>query len=95
LQARSARADSPGEWSTVQGIAITPDGVVWIADRNGNRKHLHVADADSAGNVYTGEATTGARIQKWKLIKQARRSRQGFRGSAGNYRVKKAGVPSS
>jgi DNA-binding beta-propeller fold protein YncE len=31
--------------------------------------HLHVADADSAGNVYTGEAATGHRIQKWKLVK--------------------------
>jgi hypothetical protein len=140
---RKFDGDGPGEWSTVHGIAITPDGVVWIADRNGNRiqqfkvdgtfireafvnrkstspagttysfafspdgkyvyvadgsnkqvhilereslkevgsfgncggqmngcfYHLHVADADSAGNVYTGEAATGARIQKWKRVK--------------------------
>jgi hypothetical protein len=31
--------DGPGapQWSTVHAIAITPDGIVWIADRVGNR----------------------------------------------------------
>ena len=132
------------EWSTVHGVAITPDGVVWIADRVGNRiqqfkidgtyireafvnrkasaptgtvydfsfspdnkwvyvpdgaskevhildrntlkevgtlgnhcggqmpgcfNHVHVSGVDSAGNVYTGEAAAGARLQKWRLVK--------------------------
>ena len=132
------------EWSTVHGVAITPDGVVWIADRVGNRiqqfkidgtyikeafvnrkasaptgtvydfsfspdnkwvyvpdgaskevhildrntlkevgtignhcggqmpgcfNHVHVTGVDSAGNVYTGEAAAGARLQKWRLVK--------------------------
>ena len=132
------------EWSTVHGVAITPDGVVWIADRVGNRiqqfkidgtyikeafvnrkasaptgtvydfsfspdnkwvyvpdgaskevhildrntlkevgtignhcggqmpgcfNHVHVTGVDSAGNVYTGEAAVGARIQRWNIVK--------------------------
>jgi DNA-binding beta-propeller fold protein YncE len=142
-QVRTFEGEGPKEWSTVHAIAITPDGVVWIADRQGNRiqqfkidgtfireayvnrenpspagtvynfafspdgkyvyipvgpdkqvailernslkqvgsfgncggqlpgcfYHLHVADADSAGNVYTGEAASGHRIQKFKLVK--------------------------
>jgi DNA-binding beta-propeller fold protein YncE len=140
---RKFEGEGPKEWSTVHGIAITPDGVVWIADRNGNRiqqfkidgtfireafvsrettapagtvynfsfspdlkyvyvpdgsnkqvhilereslkevgtigncggqmpgcfNHLHVASVDSAGNVYTGEAASGARVQRWNVIK--------------------------
>jgi len=132
------------EWSTVHGVVITPDGVVWIADRIGNRiqqfkidgtyikeafvdrktstsqgtvytfsfspdgkwvyvadggnkaihildrsslkemgtlgnhcggqmpgcfNHVHVTGVDSAGNVYTGEANFGARIQRWNIVK--------------------------
>ena len=140
---RKFDGEGPNEWSTVHGIAITSDGIVWIADRNGNRiqqfkidgtyireafvnrkstapagtvygfafspdrryvyvpdgsnkqvhilerdslkevgsigncggqmagcfNHLHVADADSAGNLYTGEAATGARIQRWNVVR--------------------------
>jgi DNA-binding beta-propeller fold protein YncE len=140
---RTFEGEGPKEWSTVHGIAITPDGVVWIADRQGNRiqqfkidgtyireafvnrespapsgtvynfafspdlkyvyvavgpdkqvailereslkkvgsfgncggqfpgcfNHLHGADADRAGNVYTVEAAVGARIQRWKVVK--------------------------
>jgi DNA-binding beta-propeller fold protein YncE len=142
-QVRTFEGEGPKEWSTVHGIAITPDGVVWIADRQGNRiqqfkidgtyireafvnrespapsgtvynfafspdlkyvyvavgpdkqvailereslkkvgsfgncggqfpgcfNHLHGADADRAGNVYTVEAAVGARIQRWKVVK--------------------------
>jgi DNA-binding beta-propeller fold protein YncE len=133
------------EWSTVHAVTITPDGIVWIGDRVGNRiqqfhidgtfirdifvdrksknftgtaysiafskaperkyvyvadggnkmvhildhqsltevgsfgncggqmpgcfNHLHVAVTDSAGNVYTGEAAAGARLQRWNLSK--------------------------
>jgi DNA-binding beta-propeller fold protein YncE len=140
---RKYEGEGPDEWSTVHSVAISPDGIVWIADRNGNRiqqfkidgtyireafvnrkstvpagtvyhfsfspdlkyvyvpdgsnktvhilereslkevgsfgncggqmpgcfNHLHVAAIDSAGNVYTGEAATGARVQKWKISK--------------------------
>jgi DNA-binding beta-propeller fold protein YncE len=140
---RKFEGDGAEEWSTVHGIAITPDGVVWIADRVGNRiqqfkidgtyireafvsrntklmagttyhfsfspdlkyvyipdgsnkqihvldrqslkevgtigncggqmpgcfNHLHVAAVDSAGNVYSGEAASGARIQRWNIAK--------------------------
>jgi hypothetical protein len=139
--------DGPGaeSWSTVHGVSITPDGVVWIADRVGNRlqqfkidgtfireafvsrkstngtgtvygfsfskdpdmkyvyvadggnkkvhildrqtlqevgsfggcagqmagcfNHVHVSATDIAGNVYTGEAAAGARIQRWDIQK--------------------------
>jgi len=43
-----------------------------VAGRIGHAGHLpgqfhslHVATADSQGNVYTGEVTTGERIQKF------------------------------
>jgi len=29
--------------------------------------HLHVAAVDSVGNVYTGEAAAGARIERWNI----------------------------
>jgi streptogramin lyase len=138
---RKFEGEGPAEWSTVHGVAITPDGVVWIADRVGNRiqqfkidgtyireafvsrntkllagttyhfsfspdlkyvyipdgsnkqihildrqslkevgtigncggqmpgcfNHLHVAAVDSAGNVYTGEAASGARVERWNI----------------------------
>jgi DNA-binding beta-propeller fold protein YncE len=140
---RKFEGEGATEWSTVHGIAITPDGVVWIADRDGNRiqqfkidgtyireafvsrettvpagtvynfsfspdlkyvyvpdgsnkqvhilereslkevgtigncggqmpgcfNHLHVAATDSGGNLYTGEAAVGARIQRWNIVK--------------------------
>jgi NHL repeat len=34
---RKFEGEGPEEWSTVHGVAITPDGIVWIADRVGNR----------------------------------------------------------
>jgi DNA-binding beta-propeller fold protein YncE len=37
--------EGPGatEWSTVHGVVITPDGVVWVADRIGNRlQRFHI-----------------------------------------------------
>ncbi len=139
--------EGPGatEFDTLHGVTILPDGVVWIADRVGNRiqqfkidgtfireafvsrkstngtgtvygfafsndkdmkyvyiadggnkkvhileratlqevgsfggcggqmpgcfNHVHVTAADTAGNVYTGEAASGARIQRWDLVK--------------------------
>ncbi len=60
------------------------DSVVWILNRNdgsvagriGHSGHgpgqfhgLHVATMDSQGNLYTGEVTTGKRIQKFVPIK--------------------------
>jgi len=139
--------EGPGapQFSTVHAIAITPDGMVWVGDRMGNRiqrfkidgtfvdehfvsrrsrhssgtvysfafsndaemkyvyiadggnkrvhildrktlapvgyvggcggqmpgcfNHLHVAHTDKDGNIYTGEAASGARVQKFRLIK--------------------------
>ena len=139
--------EGPGapEFDTVHGVSITPDGVVWVADRVGNRiqqfkvdgtfirevfvsrkstngtgtvygfsfsrdpamKYVYIADGgnktvhildrvslqevgsfggcggqmpgcftpvhvsatDTAGNVYTGEAAAGARIQRWDVAK--------------------------
>ena len=137
--------EGPGadQWNTVHGVSITPDGVVWVADRVGNRlqqfkidgtfikeafvsrqsrngtgtvygfafsadgkyvyvpdggnkkihildrnslqevgyvggcggqmpgcfNHVHVATTDTAGNLYTGEAAAGARVQRWDLVK--------------------------
>ena len=141
---RKFEGEGATEWSTVHGVAITPDGVVWIADRRGNRiqqfkidgtfireafvnrkstaiagtvygfsfspdlkyvyiadgsnkvvhildrqslkevgtignhcggqmlgcfNHLHIAATDSAGNIYTGEAAVGARIERWNVVK--------------------------
>jgi DNA-binding beta-propeller fold protein YncE len=34
---RKFEGEGAKEWSTVHSVAITPDGVVWIADRIGNR----------------------------------------------------------
>src|SRR6266478_556848 len=60
------------------------DSVVWILNRSdgavagriGHSGHgpgqfhgLHVATMDSQGNLYTGEVTTGKRIQKFVPIK--------------------------
>jgi 6-phosphogluconolactonase (cycloisomerase 2 family) len=60
------------------------DSVVWILNRNdgsvagkiGHAGHLpgqfhglHVATMDSQGNLYTGEVSTGERIQKFVPIK--------------------------
>ena len=139
--------EGPGaeSFSTVHGVSVTPDGVVWVADRVGNRiqqfkvdgtfirevfvsrkstngtgtvygfsfsrdpdmkyvyiadggnkkvhildrktlqevgsfggcsgqmagcfNHVHVTATDTAGNVYTGEAAAGARIQRWDIGK--------------------------
>jgi hypothetical protein len=142
---RKFEGDGATEWSTVHAVTITPDGIVWIADRVGNRiqqfhidgsfigeafidrksrnmtgtaysfafskapqrkyvyvadggnkmvhilnrqslkevgsfgscggqmpgcfNHLHVAVTDSTGNIYTGEAAAGARLQRWNLGK--------------------------
>src|SRR6266851_612992 len=61
-------------------VADMMNSVVWILNRNdgsvagriGHAGHLpgqfhmlHVATADSQGNIYTGEVATGARIQKF------------------------------
>jgi hypothetical protein len=136
---RRFEGEGAAEFSTVHGLSITPDGVVWVADRVGNRiqqfrldgtyiqeafvargttndtgtvygfsfspdlrwvyvadgsnkkvhilnretlqevgsfggsggqlngsfNHLHGTAVDSRGDVYTGEAAAGARIQKW------------------------------
>ena len=35
----------------------------------GDFRTLHVATADSHGNIYTGEVTTGERIQKFAPVK--------------------------
>ena len=138
---RTFEGQGATEFSTVHGLAITPDGVVWVADRVGNRiqqfridgtfireafvarstkngegtvygfgfsadgrwvyvpdgsnkkvhildrqtlqevgfvggyggqgagqfNHLHGVAVDSRGDIYTGEAAAGARIQKWTL----------------------------
>jgi hypothetical protein len=60
------------------------DSKVYILDRNdgtvvgsfghlghepGDFRTLHVATADSHGNIYTGEVTTGERIQKFVPVK--------------------------
>jgi hypothetical protein len=60
------------------------DSKVWILNRNdgsvagsfghlghepGDFRTLHVATADSHGNIYTGEVTTGERIQKFVPVK--------------------------
>ena len=61
-------------------VADMMNSVVWILNRNdgsvagkiGHAGHrpgqfhgLHLATADSQGNIYTGEVTTGERIQKF------------------------------
>ena len=141
---RKFEGEGPKEWSTVRAVSITPDGVVWIADRIGNRiqqfkidgtyigeafvnrksitaqgtvydlafspdgkwiyipdggnkqlyivdrktlklagtmgnhcggqmvgcfNHLDAARTYSEGNIYTGEAAAGARIQRWNIVK--------------------------
>jgi DNA-binding beta-propeller fold protein YncE len=65
-------------------VADMMNSVVWILNRNdgsvagriGHAGHLpgqfhslHVATADSQGNIYTGEVTTGERIQKFVPVK--------------------------
>jgi 6-phosphogluconolactonase (cycloisomerase 2 family) len=65
-------------------VADMMNSVVWILNRNdgsvagriGHAGHLpgqfhslHVATADSQGNIYTGEVTTGERIQKFVAAK--------------------------
>jgi hypothetical protein len=65
-------------------VADMMNSVVWILNRNdgsvagrfGHAGHLpgqfhtlHVATADSHGNIYTGEVTTGERIQKFVPVK--------------------------
>ena len=65
-------------------VADMMNSVVWIFNRNdgtvagriGHAGHLpgqfhslHVATADSHGNIYTGEVTTGERIQKFVPVK--------------------------
>jgi DNA-binding beta-propeller fold protein YncE len=137
---RKFDGEGAAQFSTVHGLSITPDGIVWVADRVGNRlqqfridgtylkeafvarktthntgtvygfsfsrpqatwvyiadgsnkkvhilnretlqtvgffgglggqmpgavNHLHGTSVDSQGNVYTGEAAAGARVQRW------------------------------
>jgi DNA-binding beta-propeller fold protein YncE len=142
---RKFEGEGAAQFSTVHGLSITPDGIVWVADRVGNRiqqfrldgtfikevfvarqttspegtvygfsfskdpqmtyvyiadgsnkkvhilsrttlrevgfvggyggqqpgsfNHLHGTAVDSQGNLYTGEAAAGARIQRWLLKK--------------------------
>jgi hypothetical protein len=65
-------------------VSSIMDSRVWILNRNdgsvagrfghlghepGDFRTLHVATADSHGNIYTGEVTTGERIQKFVPVK--------------------------
>jgi hypothetical protein len=54
--------DGPGatEWSTVHGVVITPDGVVWIADRIGNRIQQFTIDGKFIREAFVDRKSSGA-----------------------------------
>jgi hypothetical protein len=75
---------SPDSQQKYLFVSSIMDSKVYILDRNdgavvgwfghlghepGDFRTLHVATADSRGNIYTGEVTTGERIQKFVPVK--------------------------
>lgn len=54
---RRFEGEGAKEWSTVHGVAITPDGVVWIADRVGNRMQQFRIDGTYIREAFVARPT--------------------------------------